>query len=118
MTIRVSTMPAPGGGYYGLVWSEKYRGWIKVKPINGGTFEHARDAIRAAKYEPGNPFNMTAACPLPEPDPDFEALGINKWRRRKAEEVAKLQLETFGKITVKGRSVAVERKRRRNGERA
>ena len=111
------TMPAPGGGYFGLYWSEKHQKYVKVAPVNADSFDSASDALRAAKHKIGDPFKMTAACPLPAPDPDFDAMGINKWRRKKAEAHAKAQLDTFGTIRIKGRDVAVERKKkgRRNG---
>lgn len=114
------TMPAPSGGYFGLYWSEKHQKYVKVAPVNAESFDSASEALRAAKHKVGNPYTMTAACPVPPPDPDFDALGINQWRRRKAEASAKAQLEAFGTIRIRGRDVAVERKKkgRRNGSAA
>lgn len=104
------TIPAPKGGYFGLYWNDEHRRYVKVGPVNGYSFDTAGDALRAAKHRVGNPFTMTACCPLPEPTPDLDALGINQWRQRKAGEGIRAQVEAFGTIRVKGRSVSVERK--------
>lgn len=107
------TMPAKGGGYFGLFWSEEKRRYVKVGPVNGYSFDSAGDALRAAKHRIANPFTMTAACPVPAPEPDYDALGVNKWRRARAENHVKAQLETFGTVRIKGRNVTVERRGKR-----
>lgn len=89
--------------------------WYRESPwtlVPGGKlYPSSNRAVTAAKDWLAAAMNKGRAEQAPEIEPDV--LGVANWRDEKAASVEREQVGAFGTIFIKGRAVAVEKRRAR-----